>query len=485
MAKYLGSNTYSDIFFVAFRIPNFFRKSFAEGAFGSAFVPVFADKIKQNGDKDAMSFARNVFSIMLYFLLIFTLIIEIAMPIVIYIFAPGFSRDANNIDTTIMLTRITFPYLIFIFIVSILSGILNTFDKFFTASMTPIIMNASLISAVVLFRNSGKDKIVLMLSMAVFVAGILQLLWMLFLTAREKIFLYPIIPKFTGDIKTFLSKFFDSFLSSGIVQINSILDSIIATTISGAVSTLYYGDRVVQFPLALIGSAISVSALPMLSKIMGSGANKDEVQKIQENVIFIACFFGISLATTLFTLAQPIVELLFQRGQFTAENTMMVANILKIYSLALPFFILTKVFQTIFFAKKDTRTPMKISAICLTINLIFGFPLSLLIGVNGIVAITTLSSIVTTFMLFSKLIRSKIFIITNTVQMNVLKIIYISAIMGITMYCGNIMLDKYDTINVFYRLLFSATIGGAVFLLLNFCLLGTELMQFARKNQNN
>lgn len=483
IAKYLGSGFYSDVFFMAFRIPNFFRKIFAEGAFNSAFTPIFASGVQVHGKEKMMIFARNIYSILLYFLLVFTLLAEIAMPFLMYILAPGYLDEPDKFNLVVILTRITFPYLIFISIVSLMSGILNTFNKFLAVSVTPVVLNTVIIIFAIIFRKSNEAGMATALSYGVFVAGAAQLIWMLFFTLKEKIFLYPTFPKITPTAKNFFSKFSNSFLASGIMQINSIIDSIVATLIPSGVSILYYGDRVAQFPLSLIGTAIGISILPLLSKTLSKRGDKKEAQNIQEDSIFLACFLGIPSAVGLFTLAYPIIEVLFQRGQFTAENTIQVANVLKIYSVALPFFILSKILQTIFYAKKDTKTPMKNSLYCLIINIVFSFSLVFFIGANGIAIATTISAVFASVSLFYKLLKEGTFEFSNVLQVKLLKIIYTSIIMAIFIVCSKIFLDRFEILTIF-KLIISCSIGGFVFLLLSYVLKVIkieEIKEFVKK----
>ena len=186
IAKYLGSSVFSDVFFLAFRIPNFFRKIFAEGAFNSAFTPIFASGVQMHGKEKMMVFARNIYSILLYFLLIFTLLVEIFMPYLMYVLAPGYVGDTSKFNILILLTRITFPYLIFISLVSLMSGILNTFNKFFAVSVAPVLLNFSIIAGIYIFRNCSELLIIKGMSYAVFFAGVLQLVWILFWSLKEK-----------------------------------------------------------------------------------------------------------------------------------------------------------------------------------------------------------------------------------------------------------------------------------------------------------
>lgn len=470
IANYLGSGFYSDVFFMAFRIPNFFRKIFAEGAFNSAFTPIFASGIELHGKSKMMIFARNIYSILLYSLLILTLLAELGMPFVMYIMAPGYVDDPEKFEMITALTKITFPYLIFISLVSPMSGILNTFNKFFATSITPVVLNGVLVAFTVVFAGSSERAMAFVLSYGVFFAGIAQLIWILFFTFRERVFLYPTFPRLTSTTKKFFQKFFNSFLSSGIMQVNSIIDSIIATLIPGsAVSILYYSDRISQFPLSLIGTAIGISILPVLSKTLGKNGNLEDAQSIQEDSIFLACFLGIPSSVGLFLLANLVVQVLFQRGEFTAQNTLQVASVLKIYAIAIPFFILSKILQTIFYAKKDTYTPMKNSLYCLIINSVASLALVFVIGARGIAIATTLSSIFATISLLIKLIKTKTFVFSDILQLKLLKILYTSIIMGVAIVSLKAFLGRFS-MPAFIELAVNISISGAIYFLLSFIL---------------
>lgn len=487
MAKYLGSGFYSDVFFMAFKMPNCFRRIFAEGALTSAFVPIFASGLQLHGKQKMMVFARNIYSVLLYFLLIFVIIAEIFMPYLMYIMAPGYLENKEKFELVVMLTRITFPYLILISITSLMSGILHSLNKFFAVSLIPVVLNTVLVAAILLFRHSNELGIATVLSYAVFCAGIAQFLWILFFTLKQKAFVYPVFPRFTPTTKEFFSKFFDAFLGSGIIQINSVLDSVFATVVAGGVSLLYYGNRVSQLPLSLIGTAIGISILPVLSKTLGKNGNKEDSQEIQEDSIFFACFLGIPASVGLFILSNPIIKILFQRGQFTPENTLQVSNILKIYAISIPFSILTKIFQTVFYAKKDTKTPMKASLYSLIINTILNLILVFTIGVNGIAMATTIATITVAMFLFYKLLKDKVFIFSEDLQVRLLKILYLSIIMGIFTYCVDLFVSKYIHL-IIVELIISIGFAGIIFLILSylFNLINMkEIMKLLKKDKNN
>ena len=240
-AKYLGTGYLADLFLTAFKLPNFFRNIFTEGAFNSSFIPIFSSELEKNNKKNTDDFARNIFSILLYTILIITLLSEIFMPQLVKILAPGFLDEKNTI--IISLTRITFIYLIFISLVSFMSAVLNSYGKFASPSITPIILNITLIFFSIISQYINKN-IAFVLSIGVVVGGLLQFLWLMFFTLKNKLILYPIYPKIDENIKKFLKNFFNGFLGYGVIQINSMIDAIMATHIVGAVSFIYYSDRV-------------------------------------------------------------------------------------------------------------------------------------------------------------------------------------------------------------------------------------------------
>lgn len=401
-AKYLGTGHLADIFLTAFKLPNFFRNIFTEGAFNSSFIPIFSENLEKNDKKYTDSFARTIFSLLLYFMLIITILCEIFMPYVVKILAPGFVGEEYGL--IVPLTRITFLYLIFISMVSFMSAILNSYNKFAAVSITPIILNLTFIFFSILSPYFSIN-IAVILSYAVVIGGILQFIWITFFTIKNKMLLYPVYPKIDETIKRFFKNFFNSFLGFGIIQMNSMIDAIMATHIVGAVSFIYYADRISQLPLALIGTAISIGTLPLLSKKIAN--NDAETLQIQEKSIFIALFLGLPCAIALFTLSDIFIPILFERGKFTHADSLAVVSCLKLYAFSLPIFILIKILQTIFYAHKDTKTPMLASLINLFLNIILNLILINPLGYRGIVLSTVISAYVNLAILFLILIKKK------------------------------------------------------------------------------
>lgn len=456
-AKYLGSGTLADIFLTAFKLPNFFRNIFAEGAFNSAFVPIFSGELIKNDKKSLVNFSRNIFSLLLYILLIFTLIIEIFMPTVVKVMALGFSSVPGKFELTIILSRITFFYLIFISLVSFMSGILNSLNKFAVVSICPIILN---ITFIVFSLMSGYININIsyILSYAVLVGGVLQLFWLFFFTIRERIVLYPIYPKIDNLTKTFFKNFFNGILSSGIIQINSIVDSIMAAKIAGAISFIYYADRISQLPLALIGTAIGITVLPILSKKIAG--NETDVGKTQEDAIFIGLFLGLPSMVGLYYLSDIAVPLLFERGAFTSSDSIAVISCLKIYSFALPMFIIIKILQSIFYANKDTKTPLKASSASLAVNIILNIVFIRIFSYRGIVLSTVLASFLNIFMLFFILFRKNKLKFSEIFILKLAKILYGLIFMVIFMIFMKKFLPTSETDGFILKLFKLAIIGG-------------------------
>ncbi len=409
IARYLGVSVFSDAFFAAFRLPNFFRRVFAEGAFNSAFVPIFIEKLQnQKTDQDEKIFVRNVFSLLFYTLLIFTLIFQIFMPFFMKILFPGFFNEASKAELLISLSRITIFYLIFISLVSLLSGVLNSLNKFAVPASAPIILNGTLVASIFIF-GSITPNYAYALSWGVFIAGILQFLWLFIFTLKSGFLIYPKIPKFNADIKKFFRKLGPGIIGANVMQINLLIDSIFASLASGAISYLYYADRINQLPLAMIGIAIGIALLPALSRNIKSGKTKEAI-KLQNLALEAGLILVIPAAIALNILSYPIISTLFERGKFTSNESLFVAQALSIYAIGLPSYALVKVMEPAFFARGNTITPMKIAFICLFNNVAFNlFFYSINFGFLGIVISSVISTYLNLSLFFIILIKRDYF----------------------------------------------------------------------------
>lgn len=438
IAQYLGVSVLSDAFFAAFRLPNFFRRIFAEGAFNSAFVPIFIEKIqdKKNG-KDAQDsdliFVRNIFSLLFYALLIFTIIFQLFMPFFMKVLFPGFFANPEKSDLLVSLSRITIFYLIFISLVSLCSGVLNSMSKFAVPASAPIILNLTMISSVFIFGGMLPNY-AYALSWGVFVAGILQFIWLFAFTAKAGFLLYPKFPKITPDIKKFFRKLIPGIIGANVMQINLLIDSIFASVIAGAVSYLYYADRINQLPLAMIGIAIGVALLPALSRRIKAGED-DSAIKLQNAVLEVGMILVIPATLALTVLAYPIISALFERGKFTADESFSVARALMFYSFGLPSYVLVKVMEPAFFARGDTKTPMHIAIVCLINNAVWNVVFFALdFGYVGIVLASVFSTYLNLAILITKLIRKKHFYFEKSFFKKMIKILVPAIIMATALF---------------------------------------------------
>jgi putative peptidoglycan lipid II flippase len=463
IAKYLGVSMLSDAFFAAFRVPNFFRRVFAEGALNSSFVPIFIDKIQnKKNENDDKIFARNVFSLLLYSLLIFTLLFQIFMPFLMKVLFPGFVGDAEKFSLLVNLSRITIFYLIFISIVSLCCGILNSLGKFAVPASSPIILNLTLISSIFIFKELVPNY-AYALSFGLAFAGLLQFLWLFYFTFKQRVFLYPVFPKINQDIKIFFRKLLPGIIGANVMQINLLIDSIFASTIAGAVSYLYYADRINQLPLAMIGIAINIAILPALSRKIKSGEN-DQAIKLQNTALEIGLILVIPATLALTILAYPIISSLFERGNFGTNESNLVSKALIFYSFGLPSYVLVKVMEPSFFSRGSTKIPMKIALVCLVNNAVLNILFSTLdFGYIGIILASVLSSYLNLFLLFSILIKKKYFYFEQNFIKKLIIIIIPSLLMAFVLLLLRNYFDNNHFVNKILELILVILSGLLVY----------------------
>jgi putative peptidoglycan lipid II flippase len=429
IARYLGAGMMADAFFAAFRLPNFFRRVFAEGAFNSAFVPIFVDKFQvHHNEQDAKNFVRNILSLLFFILLIFIILLQLFMPLAMKLMFFGFYFDPEKFSLLVNLSRITIFYLLFVSIVSLFSGILNSINKFAAPSSVPIILNGTLIASIFVF-GSIVPNMAYALSWGVFAAGVLQLLWLVYFIAKEKMMVYPTLPKINEDTRYFFRKLLPGIIGANVMQINLLVDTMIASLISGAVSYLYYADRINQLPLAMIGIAINIALLPTLSRSIKSGDIKGAI-KLQNVALEAGLILVIPATLALTCLAHPIIEVLFQRGAFGENETNLVAKALMFYSFGLPAYVTVKVLEPSFFARSNTKTPMKIALICLINNVVLNLLFFKPFGYIGIVLASVCSSYLNVSLLLWNLTKNKYFIFEEDFFIKLFKILLPALLMA-------------------------------------------------------
>jgi len=391
IASLLGAGTVADAFFVSFKLPNFFRRLFAEGAFSAAFVPLFSGLLETDGKRAAAEFAAEVLSVMLAFLLLFVTALQIGMPFAMYVFAPGFADQPEKFDLAVALTRITFPYLLFISLVSLLGGVLNSLGRFAAAAATPIILNLFLIAALLagarIMPTAGHA-----LAWGVALAGIAQFLWLIAACRREEVFLRLPRPRLTPGVRRVLRLMLPGAVGAGVVQINLLIDVVIASLLpTGAVSFLYYADRVNQLPLGVVGVAIGTALLPQLSRQLRAGEG-GAAQHSMNRGIEVALLLTLPGAAALMVIAEPVISVLFERGAFSPETTRATAHALMAYAVGLPAYVLVKVLGPGFFAREDTTTPVCIAIAGVALNVTLNLILIQFIAHVGIALATAIAS---------------------------------------------------------------------------------------------
>ena len=358
IARFLGAGRLSDIFLAAFKLPNLFRDLLGEGALSAIFIPMYTDMKKDQ------NFAKNVFSWLMVILLGLTILFEIFMPLVIWILAPGFAEEPGKMQLTVTIARIMFFYVIFICGAAFLSAVLNAHSRFLLAAFMPVMLNIMLICALIASIWYGHGIILYVMAGTVVLSGIIQFLVLLSRIRHKHFGLRLIIPHWNSQIKNMFKRFCVSLVGSGFYQITIIIGTLVASFESGAVSWLYYSDRIVQLPFAMIGLAVGTVLMSSISNALAD-KNMRSVY-IQQNssvrrsmMLIIPCMVG------LLVLAEPIIKFLFQYGAWTPESTHAVAIAIKIQCLVLPAMLISQIYSKTLYATQDVNTPVRTSMISL------------------------------------------------------------------------------------------------------------------------
>ena len=439
IAIFLGASLFADAFFVAFRLPNTFRRLFAEGTFNAAFIPSYTSaKLKNN--QTGKIFADDVLSLLVITLLIIITLAEIFTPFLVYLIAPGFLVDDIKFNLAVEFTRITFPFLLFVSLSSFFSGILNSNNKFAAAAAAPIILNIILIISILVsyFQDLNIAK---QLSYGVTLAGIVQLLFLTFFTYK---FYRPNIKlrfKITNKIKFFFKKLLPSIFSSGVTQINILVGTIIASFQSGAVSYLYYADRVYQINLAIAGIAVGTVSLPVLSKAFKS-KKFSKVSKIQNRSVELSLLFSIPASIGLIIASEEIINGLFGYGSFSMDDVELTSNALMFFGFGIIAFALVKILSNFFFARDNTKTPFYISSLIVFLNVIISLSLFNKVGFLIIPIATSISTWIGVLIFLYYLQKRRYLLLQNKIFKNILKIIVSSIIMAVILM---LLLDKFSS----------------------------------------
>ena len=391
IAAILGAGPVADAFFVALRLPNLFRRLFAEGAFNSAFVPVFAGVLARDGRQLARGFAERMLALMFVTLTLITIAAELAMPALVWGLAPGLAEKPGSFELAVEMARLTFPYLWFITLASLMGAVLNALEKFAAAAAAPCVLNLVMIAAL-LFAANALQTPGHVLAIAVALAGFAQLALMAWAMRRAGFSLRLVPVRLDPVVKRTLRLLGPGAIGAGALQLNMLVNTLIASLLPvGAISYLYYADRIYQLPLGMIGIAIGTALLPSLSRTLKSDAPA-AANAALNRALELSLFLTLPAAVALATIPDAIVHVLFERGEFGPSDAAATATVLAAYAAGLPAFVLVKVLSPGFFAREDTKTPVQWATASIALNIALGFALYRPLGVLGLALATTVAA---------------------------------------------------------------------------------------------
>ena len=415
LARVLGAGLAADAFQLAFTLPNTFRRLFAEGAFSVAFVPMYSRALHApasggGGEAAAEKFAADVLSVFLWVLFAFSAVAMIFMPGIIWLLAHEYTKVSGKFELAVLLSRVTFPYLFFISLVAMLSGLLNARSRFGPGAVAPVLLNLILIGAILmgsrLRGTSGDDTIVAWsLAIAVSLSGVAQFLYLAWATRRAGVRLKLSWPKFTPEVKKLGLLILPATFGAGIYQISQLVDTFFATSLpQGSLSLLKLADRLNQMPLGIVGIALGTAILPMLSRHIHEGDAR-QAQRLQSNAFEVATLLTLPAAAALAICSSALCTAFFVGGKFTAANGAIMANIVIALVAGLPAYVIVKILNPGFFARSDTRTPVWIALASLTFNVFLNVAVVRQFGIVGLAAATASSASLNCLLLYVVLHR--------------------------------------------------------------------------------
>ena len=468
-ARFIGASFASDAFLIAFRLPNLFRALFAEGAFSAAFIPMFNRKVgEHDGDlKPGIIFAEDALSVLLPVLIAMTIVMEIAAYPVTWALSGGFNQvSAQEFEFVVSLSRITIPYLLLISLVSLLGGILNSLHKFWVNAAAPILLNATLIAAL-LFLHTDPLGTARNQAIAVTVSGALQLVWLIYACRQNGVRLRLRLPRLNPDVKRLLSLIWPAAAGAGAVQINLVISTALAASLlpEGSVSYIYYADRLNQLPLGLIGIGLGTVLLPTISRQLGRGA-ESEAMETQNRGMELALLLTLPATVALIVCGLPIVAALFQHGKFTADHSVATAQALAAFSIGLPSYILVKVLTPGYYARSDTRTPVRYATLSIGVNLALNLAFIIPLKHMGPPLATALASTVNVALLYRTLVKRGHFTADPQLRRRAWRLAGAALLMGLVMYFLNHLFTPYTTgpsLERWGAMLVLVSVGGVVY----------------------
>jgi putative peptidoglycan lipid II flippase len=445
-ATFVGAGFASDAFLVAFRLPNMFRALFAEGAFSAAFIPMFNRKVAEGGGNSAgFAFSEQALSVLFPILVLFTVGLIIAAWPVTYALSGGFNDPTpTQFAFAVTLSRITLPYLALISLVSLLGGILNSLDRFWVNAAAPILLNIAMIIGLWFFHGADPYETARVQAISVTAGGALQLAWLAFASRRAGVRLRLRMPRIDADVRDLMKLIIPAAAGAGAVQINLLVSTALAGRLldPGAISYIYYADRLNQLPLGLIGIGLGTILLPTISRLLNSGKDA-EAMDTQNRGIELALFLTLPATVAFIVSAEPIIRGLFQHGAFTAEDTVRCGWALSAFSLGLPAYVLIKVLTPGYYAREDTRTPVRYAMLSVAVNLVGNLMLIPLIGHVGPPLATALASCVNIALLYHTLKTRGHFVADARLRRRIPRLAIAAVLMGISLYGFDLLLAPY------------------------------------------
>jgi putative peptidoglycan lipid II flippase len=460
-SRVMGAGMAADAFALAFLIPNLFRRLFGEGAFSQGFVPLFSQRMSgEGGMEEAKKFAEEVLAVFLPVLIVVTLVFEIIMPGFVMIIASGWRDDPVKFELATWLTQITFPYLIFISLVSLFSGILNSLTRFTAAAFAPALLNIALIAALLIVPTGGPETAEAM-AIAVIAGGLFQLGLCWAATVRAGIKLRFIRPRMTPRVKELLVLILPATLGGGLYYVSQLFYAYFATSLpEGSLVYLGFADRLNQLPLAIIGSALGTAILPAISRHVGQG-DGGGAARLQGQATELAMLLTLPAAVALAVSAGPIVAALFQGGKFTADDAATTGLVLSIIVSGLPAYVMIKVLTPGFYARKDMKTPVVIAFIALVIGVTANFVLIPIMGIAALATTTAASAWLNALVLYVILARREHFHFEGWLVSRLLRQLVAAAAMAAALFAVRTLLDDRFAGSTGDRLLGVAALVGA------------------------
>lgn len=413
MANLLGATWASDVFIVAQKIPNFLRRLFAEGAFSQAFVPVLSEYQANRNLNEVKRLIAETSGTLGLILLLVAIVGVIGSPILVSLFGPGFTGEdkAKEFELASMLLKITFPYILFISLTAFSGSVLNSVGRFAAPAFTPVFLNLSMISAAIIVSPALPETTAKAFAWGIFIAGIVQLCFQLPFLWKEGLLLRPRWGWKSTGVQRILTLMGPALFGVSVAQINLLLDTIIASFLKeeGSISWLYYSDRMLEFPLGVFAIAIATVILPSLSRQHA----KNEMQDFNKTLnwgLRLVFLIGLPAAVGLFVMAEPILLTMFQNGEFDLSDAHSASLSLKAYIVGLVGFMLVKVLAPGFFSRQDTKTPVKIGIISMSVNMLFNIILFFPLAHVGLALATTISALLNALLLFVALLKQKVFV---------------------------------------------------------------------------